>query len=79
MKTRTLKVIAWFHFGCYLYVCTNVVIMAAREQTEKSINWGLIAILMKPTDAEDDAIIKTKFPKLLRKKRTKRVTHRNSR
>lgn len=73
MKTRTLKVIAWFHFGCYLYVCTNVVIMAAREQTEKSINWGLIAILMKPTDAEDDAIIKTKLPKLLRKKRRKRI------
>ena len=68
MKPRTLKAIAWFHFGCYLYVCSAVVIMAAKGQTEKSINWGLIAILMKPTDAEDAAILRTKLPKILKKK-----------
>ena len=46
----------WFHFYAYIYVCINVILMAYRGETEKSINWGLIAVLIKPTDDENKII-----------------------
>ena len=56
LRNKSHVLFTWFHFLCYVYVCIHVIEMAYLGQTEKSINWGLIAILIKPTDDENKII-----------------------
>lgn len=56
LRRRSHMLFTWFHFLCYCYVCFEVIKMAYDGNTEKSINWGLIAILIKPTDEENKII-----------------------
>jgi hypothetical protein len=56
LRQKSHVIFTWFHFICYVYICSQVIYMAYRGETEKSINWGLIAILTKPTDSENKII-----------------------
>lgn len=56
LRAKSHVLFTWFHFGCYVYVCIQVIRMAYEGSTDKSINWGLIAILIKPTDEENKII-----------------------
>jgi hypothetical protein len=56
LRKKSHVLFTWFHFACYVYVCCQVIHMAYRGETDKSINWGLIAILIKPTDSENKII-----------------------
>lgn len=38
----------WFQFLCFLYVAVESIRMAAEGDHEKSINWALVAIIIKP-------------------------------
>ena len=38
----------WFQLICFLYVAINVILMADAGETEKSINWALVALIIKP-------------------------------
>ncbi len=56
LRKHSHAAFTWFHFYAYIYVCLQVIHMAYLGQTEKSINWGLIAILIKPTEDENKII-----------------------
>ncbi len=39
---------AWFQLICFLYVAMESILMAMSGDHEKSINWALVAIIIKP-------------------------------
>ena len=42
------KIIAIFQLLCFLYVAVNAIIMANNGQTDKCIEWSLVALIIKP-------------------------------
>ena len=41
-------IIGWFQLVCFLYVAYHAILMADHGDIEKSINWALIALIIKP-------------------------------
>lgn len=39
---------SWFQLLCFLYVAAHAILMAHDGDTEKSINWALVALIIKP-------------------------------
>ena len=45
-------VVYWFQLGCFFYIALHVILMAHAGDSEKSINWALIALIIKPWGKE---------------------------